>query len=56
MKIPSIPDKLFFKIGEVADLVGIEQHVLGIGKKRLNLLNPKKINLASGSTKKRILS
>ena len=23
-----IPDKLFFKIGEVADLAGVEQHVL----------------------------
>ncbi|NIQ00209.1 MAG: MerR family transcriptional regulator, partial [Nitrospinaceae bacterium] len=25
---PTIPDKLFFKIGEVAEIVGVEQHVL----------------------------
>ena len=28
MKTPPIPDKLFFKIGEVAELAGVEQHVL----------------------------
>jgi DNA-binding transcriptional MerR regulator len=26
--VPEIPDKLYFRIGEVADLVGVEAHVL----------------------------
>lgn len=26
--MPEIPDKLYFRIGEVADLVGVEAHVL----------------------------
>ena len=42
MKIPSIPDKLFFKIGEVADLVGIEQHVLRYWEEEIESLKPKK--------------
>ena len=41
MKIPSIPDKLFFKIGEVADLVGIEQHVLRYWEEEIESLKPK---------------
>ncbi len=27
-EVPAIPDKLYFRIGEVADLVGVEPHVL----------------------------
>ena len=42
MKIPPIPDKLFFKIGEVADLVGIEQHVLRYWEEEIESLKPKK--------------
>ena len=42
MKIPMIPDKLFFKIGEVADLVGVEQHVLRYWEEEIEALKPKK--------------
>jgi len=42
MKTPSIPDKLFFKIGEVADLMGIEQHVLRYWEEEIESLKPKK--------------
>ncbi len=42
MKIPPIPDKLFFKIGEVADLAGLEQHVLRYWEEEIESLKPKK--------------
>ena len=42
MKTPPIPDKLFFKIGEVADLAGIEQYVLRYWEEEIETLNPKK--------------
>ena len=42
MKTPPIPDKLFFKIGEVAELAGIEQHVLRYWEEEIESLNPKK--------------
>ena len=37
-----IPDKLFFKIGEVADIVGVEQHVLRYWEDEFNVLKPGK--------------
>ena len=42
MKTPPIPDKLFFKIGEVANVVGIEQHVLRYWEEEIESLKPKK--------------
>jgi len=42
MKTPPIPDKLFFKIGEVADFAGIEQHVLRYWEEEIESLKPKK--------------
>ena len=42
MKKPPIPDKLFFKIGEVADLVEIEQHVLRYWESQFLALRVKK--------------
>ena len=42
MKTPPIPDKLFFKIGEVAELVGVEQHVLRYWEEEIESLKPKK--------------
>ena len=42
MKTPPIPNKLFFKIGEVAELAGIEQHVLRYWEEEIESLNPKK--------------
>jgi len=37
-----IPDKLFFKIGEVADLAGVEQHVLRYWEDEIDALKPTK--------------
>ena len=42
MKTPPIPDKLFFKIGEVAELAGIEQYVLRYWEEEIESLKPKK--------------
>ena len=42
MKTPPIPDKLFFKIGEVSDLAGIEQYVLRYWEEEIEALKPKK--------------
>lgn len=39
---PKIPDKLFFKIGEVADLAGVEQHVLRYWEDEFDTLKPNK--------------
>ena len=37
-----IPDKLFFKIGEVAKLTGLEQHILRYWEDEFEGLQPKK--------------
>ena len=37
-----IPDKLFFKIGEVAELAGVEQHVLRYWEDEFDTLSPNK--------------
>jgi DNA-binding transcriptional MerR regulator len=37
-----IPDKLYFKIGEVADLVGVETHVLRYWEKEIPFIRPTK--------------
>ena len=37
-----IPDKLFFKIGEVADLANVEQHVLRYWEDEIDALKPTK--------------
>lgn len=37
-----IPDKLYFKIGEVADLVGVETHVLRYWEKEITNIRPVK--------------
>lgn len=39
---PEIPDKLYFKIGEVADLLGVEPYVLRYWETEFNQLAPKK--------------
>tara|TARA_B100001123_G_scaffold398900_1_gene483371 strand:- start:41 stop:403 length:363 start_codon:yes stop_codon:yes gene_type:complete len=39
---PRIPDKLFFKIGEVADLAGVEQHILRYWEDEIDALMPSK--------------
>ncbi|MFQ5449170.1 MAG: MerR family transcriptional regulator [Nitrospinaceae bacterium] len=39
---PTIPDKLFFKIGEVAEISGVEQHVLRYWEDEFDTLKPDK--------------
>jgi DNA-binding transcriptional MerR regulator len=41
---PSIPDKLFFRIGEVSQLVGVEPYVLRYWESEFPALSPKKSN------------
>ncbi len=40
--IPVIPDKLFFKIGEVCDIVGVQAHVLRYWETEFPMLQPQK--------------
>lgn len=40
--VPEIPDKLFFRIGEVADLLGLEPYVLRYWETEFPSLSPKK--------------
>ncbi len=40
--MPAIPDKLFFKIGEVAEIATVEQHVLRYWEDEFNVLKPGK--------------
>ena len=42
MKTPLIPDKLFFKIGEVAELAGLEHYVLRYWETEFKQLSPVK--------------
>jgi DNA-binding transcriptional MerR regulator len=39
---PEIPDKLYFKIGEVSELLGVEPYVLRYWETEFTLLSPKK--------------
>ena len=39
---PEIPDKLFFKIGEVAETAGVEKHVLRFWEQEFSILKPEK--------------
>ncbi len=39
---PEIPDKLFFRIGEVSQLVGVEAYVLRYWESEFKALSPKK--------------
>jgi len=39
---PEIPDKLYFKIGEVSDLLGVEPYVLRYWETEFTVLAPKK--------------
>ena len=38
----AIPDKLYFRIGEVSELTGLEQHVLRFWEKEFPMLKPVK--------------
>src|SRR3974377_1326420 len=39
---PEIPDKLYFRIGEVSDLLGVEPYVLRYWETEFPVLSPKK--------------
>jgi DNA-binding transcriptional MerR regulator len=39
---PEIPDKLYFKIGEVSELLGVEAYVLRFWETEFRALSPKK--------------
>src|SRR5512142_2803275 len=39
---PDIPDKLYFKIGEVSELLGVEPYVLRYWETEFSVLSPKK--------------
>src|SRR5947207_8732993 len=39
---PEIPDKLYFKIGEVSDLLGVEPYVLRYWETEFQVISPKK--------------
>src|SRR6516225_2240898 len=39
---PEIPDKLFFRIGEVSQIVGVEPYVLRYWESEFKALSPKK--------------
>ena len=41
-EIPVIPDKLFFRIGEVSEIVGVEAYVLRYWESEFPALSPKK--------------
>ncbi len=40
--IPEIPDKLYFKIGEVSEILGVEPYVLRYWETEFSQLTPKK--------------
>lgn len=40
--VPDIPDKLYFKIGEVSELLGVEPYVLRYWETEFTVLSPKK--------------
>jgi DNA-binding transcriptional MerR regulator len=42
VQAPEIPDKLYFRIGEVASLVGVEAYVLRYWETEFSALTPKK--------------
>ena len=48
-----IPDKLFFKIGEVCDLVGVQAHVLRYWETEFSMLSPQKNQSGQRSYRKK---
>src|SRR5919109_4938129 len=48
-----IPDKLFFKIGEVCDLVGVQPHVLRYWETEFPMLSPQKNRSGQRSYRRR---
>jgi DNA-binding transcriptional MerR regulator len=42
IEVPKIPDRLFFRIGDVADLAGVEPYVLRFWETEFSRLSPRK--------------
>lgn len=40
---PEIPDKVYFKISEVAEIVGVEAHVLRFWEKEFSQVRPERV-------------
>ena len=55
MGLPSvaIPEKIFFKIGEVCDLVGVQAHVLRYWETEFSMLSPQKNRSGQRSYRRR---
>lgn len=49
----SIPEKIFFKIGEVCDLVGVQAHVLRYWETEFTMLSPQKNRSGQRSYRRR---
>jgi DNA-binding transcriptional MerR regulator len=49
----TIPEKLFFKIGEVCDLVGVQAHVLRYWESEFSMLSPQKNKSGQRSYRRR---
>ena len=50
---PAIPEKLYFKIGEVCDLVGVQAHVLRYWETEFPQLSPQKNRSGQRSYRRR---
>src|SRR5690349_11414715 len=50
---PAIPEKLYFKIGEVCDLVGVQAHVLRYWETEFSILSPQKNRSGQRSYRRR---
>src|SRR6185436_193231 len=48
-----IPEKIYFKIGEVCDLVGVQAHVLRYWETEFPMLSPQKNNSGQRSYRRR---
>ncbi len=51
--IPEIPDKLFFKIGEVCEILGVQAHVLRYWETEFPMLQPQKNRSGQRSYRRR---
>ncbi|MEO5859969.1 MAG: MerR family transcriptional regulator [Pyrinomonadaceae bacterium] len=51
--VPAIPEKLYFKIGEVCDLVGVQAHVLRYWETEFPQLSPQKNRSGQRSYRRR---
>lgn len=51
--VPDIPDKLFFKIGDVCEIVGVQAHVLRYWETEFPMLQPQKNRSGQRSYRRR---